>query len=108
MSPTFSVSPTYSVPPTLAPYRPGIELVLAPVPARLGQPICLYPGVAQASGYWELYGTDHLRLAVFQFASGDSQCMPTRGFAPGIYYVKLHLDTPDSSADKVQAVVVLP
>jgi hypothetical protein len=104
-SPTFSVSPTQSIPPTP---QQGTELLLAPVPARLGQLVCLYPAGAQASGNWELYGSDQLRLGSYKFGPGESQCMPTLGLAPGIYYVKMHLDLSDRSTDKVQAVVVLP
>lgn len=109
-TPSFTTSPTPTASPTGFFARSGMgKTVLAPVPAHIGQPVCLYFDKAPASTHWDLYSFDQTRVAQLDFGSQYSQCWDSHGVAPGIYYLKLQTHYADgSSADSLIKVMLIP
>jgi hypothetical protein len=67
----------------------GLSVVAGPVPARRGQPLCLYFGQAPKGGGVELYNLAGEKVASAAFGLADLPCLQTGGFAPGIYFLRL-------------------
>jgi hypothetical protein len=81
--------------------------VLAPVPASIGQPICLYSAKELIASTWTVYNLMGERVASLSFTTQPAECWPTRGMARGLYYVKLVMTFDDgSTATQWQKVVL--
>jgi hypothetical protein len=66
--------------------------VLAPVPVRGGQPLCLYFAQPALASHWDVYAITGALVAHLDFGAGGQQCWDTAGIAPGIYFVRLVID----------------
>jgi hypothetical protein len=107
-SPT--ISPTYTVSPTPQFLGSGLgKTVLGPVPAKRGQPICLYFKEAPSSSQWTIYSMDQAVIARLGFGSEASQCWTqTNTVAPGVYWVHLSLTYASGSSEtKVFKIMVV-
>jgi hypothetical protein len=65
------------------------RLQLAPIPCRIGQPLCLYFDRAPASCVWEVFNTGNDKVADLSFGAGYAQCWTDPKLAPGMYFVRL-------------------
>ncbi len=72
--------------------------VLAPVPAKVGDPICLYFDKAPTSSTWDLYNEAGARVSTLSFGAQRDQCASTNGLVPGLYVARLKVDYADGSS----------
>jgi hypothetical protein len=66
--------------------------VLGPVPAKKGDPVCMYFDSAPRTTEWLVLNTRGERVASLQFSSEVQQCWATQGVAPGIYFVRVKVN----------------
>ena len=107
---TFTHSPTPTDSPTPAWSQSGLgKAVLAPVPLKAGQPLCLYFDGNPSRSTWKVYGSDGARVADLSFAADLRQCWDgTASLAPGVYYLNLDIDYADGRHEaRTQKVMVL-
>jgi len=85
---TASPSPTQSVTPH---FRLSVQgkTVLGPVPCRVGEPLCAFFTQAPIASKWQVYSIAGQLVDSASFGGQYSQCLNTRGLAPGIYIVRL-------------------
>jgi hypothetical protein len=108
---TATPSPTFS--PTPGPTPPfaasGLgKTVLAPVPVKIGQPLCLYFDIQPASTKVDLFGSSGEKACSAAFGSGLNACLATSSLAPGIYFARVDVIYPDGREEKSwQKVAVL-
>jgi hypothetical protein len=86
--------------------RTGRSL-LAPVPVRHGQPLCLFFAATPISSDWEIYALNGERVASLHFRGESQQCWEV-SVAPGIYFARLRVQTQAGSEDHWQKIAVLP
>ena len=85
------------------------HVVVGPVPARAGQPICLGSNKGASSSNWEVYNTAGQRISSLGFGGENSQCMQTQAIAPGIYYVKVKVEkSGGGTEDRWQKISIVP
>lgn len=98
ISPTHSITPTFTVSPTVSPTftasptpsflkAPGAQVLAGPVPARLGEKVCLAFNSMPQAGRWALFNSAGEKAATMDFAQGDQPCFETGALAAGIYYL---------------------
>lgn len=95
----------------VAPFRPsGLgRTVLAPVPAHVGDPVCLYFVDAPSASHWEILSIDRQRIATLSFGNNRDQCWQSTGVAPGFYRIKVHVDYANGvGEDKSYKILVKP
>ena len=81
--------------------------ILAPVPVKSGESICLYNSGDVVSSSWQVIDLIGERVASLSFGGGN-QCWNTTGVAPGIYVVQLEITYSDgTTANITQKVVVI-
>jgi len=104
VTPTFTPSPTISDSPTASPTPAYLasgrgRCVLAPQPARAGQPVALYFKAAPNRTRWQVYDLAGEVVADLDIAgSGPHRC-PTDKLAPGLYFAHIKVDYADSTAE---------
>ncbi len=119
MSLTFTVSgggicPSPTETPTLTP-TPAFQasgssdVILAPVPAKVGDKVCAYFDSAPTQSHWQVYDVDGELVGSFSFGSQDDQCWDTSSshVAPGLYFVRLDVTTAKQGERVVWKKVVL-
>jgi hypothetical protein len=106
---TFTVSPTFTASPTPAYEVSGLgRAVLAPVPCRIGQPLCLYFDAAPSASIWEVFTVDQRKVADLSFGGELAQCWQTQHVAAGLYLVRVTIIYQDgSSKQKIFKAVVV-
>lgn len=120
VSPTFTESPvvtatsTRTPTPTNTPGSPVIQLfdkapdlILAPNPQALGDPVCLYSGSVSEEGHWDVYNSGAERVASLDFRGPGQQCWDTTKAATGLYYVDVKWILPDGHIKRMKQKVVL-
>jgi subtilase family serine protease len=98
ITPTFTVSPTVTPTPIFLASGKG-HCVLAPLPARHGQPLTLYFKAAPQRTRWTLY--DLAGEAVKQVdiqGTGPHRC-PTDTLASGLYFARIQVDYLDGTGE---------
>ena len=81
--------------------------VLAPVPVKSGESLCLYNSGNVVSASWQVMDLIGERVASLSFGGLGNQCWSTTGVAPGIYIVEVSLTYEDGThAQLTQKVVV--
>jgi len=100
-TPSATVSPTATESPIFASSGGLGKLVLAPVPAKQGQTICLYFDAAPKASHWQIYKLTGERVADLEFTNEVAQCWDTLHVAPGIYFVRTKVDYADGSSKSV-------
>ena len=83
------------------------KVVLAPMPLRTGDNLCLYPEKPLASSHWEIFNLMGESIAKLSFDTGYSDCWPTQGVAPGIYLVRMKLTYADGHTETVSKRIVI-
>ena len=79
------------------------------MPARGGEPVCLYFVDAVASTEWEIFAVDRQRVAKLSFGSEYAQCWPTRGVAAGVYRAVVQVRYANAVTEtKTCKIMVLP
>jgi hypothetical protein len=87
----------------------GLGVVLAPVPVKKGEAICLYPDSPIAGSKWQIHNVVGVSVANLAFDSPLGNCWNTSGVAPGIYFVRLTLAYVDGRETRAwKKVVVTP
>jgi hypothetical protein len=66
--------------------------LLAPNPVRAGEPACLQLSLDPAASHWQVYRLDQRQVARLDFGHETQQCLDTRGYAPGLYFVQIEVD----------------
>ncbi len=85
------------------------SLLLAPVPAKAGQPICLYSDATLVESRWTVFGVDQQLVARLYFDSGQHCFTETLGLAPGIYLVRIvTLDVQGRKSTAIRNLVIQP
>jgi hypothetical protein len=108
VTPDFTATPTSSPTPAYARSGLGRDL-LAPVPAHLGQPLCLYFSAAPASSSCSLYNVAGERVLTAAFQAETAQCLDTQKLAPGLYWAKVRVQHQDGSTSEfLQKLALLP
>jgi hypothetical protein len=71
------------------------KTIAAPVPAKAGQPICLYYDSAPTASHWSVYNVAGDLVASLDFTTEPSQCWDTAraSVAPGVYWIRVQLTT---------------
>jgi len=109
---TITLTPTITDTPTRTPTQNlsnGQGVVLAPVPAKKGENICLYPDTPISSSRWGIYTVMGVSVANLSFATPNGHCWDTSGYAPGLYFIKLKLTYSDGrEAQAWKKVMVTP
>jgi hypothetical protein len=81
--------------------------ILAPVPVRSGDSICLYNGGEPVSASWQVYSVMGERIADLSSGPGET-CWNTTGTASGIYFVRIKLTYSDgTSCTALKKIIVL-
>lgn len=95
ISPTFSASPTFTASPTATPTpnyldsgQPGLAL-LAPNPARYGEPVTLYFGSQPSRTRWKVYGITGRLVASLDLSGTGPHRLSTQDFATGVYVARV-------------------
>ncbi len=79
---------TPSATPTITPLISGLgKTVLAPVPAKKGEPMCLYFSQPPSSSQWQIFNLAGQRVADLNFGQEPKQCWDTSALSPGVYLV---------------------
>jgi hypothetical protein len=73
----------------------GQGVVLAPMPVKKGEKVCLYADRVFSSCKWDVYNLVGVSLKHFATTRLEESCMPTVELAPGVYVVRLSLVYPD-------------
>lgn len=107
--PPLFFTPTPTVTPTPAYLRSAdpSKVLLGPVPAREGQPICLYFNAAPESSDWQVYNAAGERVAALNYGAEARQCWDTTAVAAGIYFAKIDYKAGGEAKTLTQKVVVL-
>ena len=66
--------------------------MLAPNPARGGEPVTLYFTAQPAQTLWRVYSLTGRLLARFGIVGTGPHRYPTKNLAPGIYYASVEVD----------------
>ena len=113
-TPTATPSATRTVTATATPGSPVIqlfdkspELILAPNPQKIGQPICLYSNSISQESHWNVYNTALERVASLDFLGPDLQCWDTSKCVPGLYYIDAKWTLANGGIKRVKQKVVL-
>jgi hypothetical protein len=77
------------------------------MPVHVGTDLCLYPDQAIRGSHWEIYNILGVSLQNLTFNNPTGNCWKTRGFAPGMYFVRLTLTYEDGRETKVWKKVVV-
>jgi hypothetical protein len=99
-----SPTPTSSLPssPTPTPTFLGQgQLILAPVPARPGQRVCLYFDRPAAATSWEVFNVAGEGVARLSFMQSQNNCWDTSQAPPGIYFVEIKITYLDGTTARV-------
>jgi plastocyanin len=118
ISETPTISPVSSATPSVTPTRtpgspviqffgPGQDALLAPNPAKIGDPVCLFMDGAPAESTWSVYNSAVEKVATLRFGAGGRQCLDTANLAPGLYYIEVNATMPDASVRKLKRKAVL-
>ena len=99
VSPTATVTPSPSVTPAYRPSHQG-RSILAPVPLRGHQPLCLAFDRAPSASHWEIFNVAGERVANLDFGSQRDQCWEPSGVASGIYLVHLDISLADGGREQ--------
>jgi kumamolisin len=120
VTPSFSVSPTFSVTPSTTPTFTAspspsdsptatpspaylssgqVRCVLAPQPARDGEPLTLYFKAAPARTRWQVYDLAGEQVAQLDIHGPGPHRCPTDHLAPGLYFAHIVVDYADGSAE---------
>ena len=107
-TPTNSPTPTPS--PTTTPILSGLgSWVLAPVPVKQGQNLCLYPDGPLRSSDWNFFDMVGDSLVHQNFTGSSQNCWTVSGLSPGLYLARIQLNYLDgSSKTGWQKIVVVP
>jgi hypothetical protein len=86
------------------------NVILAPVPVKSGDPLCLYNAGNVASADWQVVNLMGERVTELSFGGSGSQCWNTTGTAPGIYIVLVKVTYLDGTTSNLtqKVVVVAP
>ncbi len=89
-------SPCYTDTPTPI---PAPKIIMAPVPVKAGQPVCMYFNNTPSSAKWTVYNTAGEVVAVLNFSGPAKQCWDTGAakLAPGLYWIEIKVVNADSS-----------
>lgn len=86
----------------------GRRVVLAPMPVKKGEKVCLYTDREPLSCKWEVCNLMGASLKRFVTVRSEG-CMETTDLAPGVYLVRLNLVYPDGQEEKfVRKALVTP
>jgi hypothetical protein len=66
-----------------------LKLVLAPMPVKRGQPLCLYPSEPLAQSRWTFFGSDQQLVGRLSSDGGQACFSETAGLATGSYIVRV-------------------
>jgi hypothetical protein len=79
------------------------------VPVRAGQPLCLAFASMPFRTLCELFNSAGERVVKEQFGNELSQCIQTRGFAPGLYFARIEEeDSSGNFKNRLQKIIILP
>jgi hypothetical protein len=78
-----------------------------PVPAKKGQPICVYYEKAVASSHWDVYNFAGKKVSALDFGNEANPCWDPTNAAPGIYMIRTSMVFNDGSSKSVWNKVVL-
>jgi sugar lactone lactonase YvrE len=98
-SPTATVTPSPSATPAYRLSHLG-RSILAPVPLRGHQPLCLAFDGAPSASRWEVFNVAGERVADLHFGAQRDQCWDPSGAASGIYLVHLDIRLADGSREQ--------
>jgi hypothetical protein len=94
---------------TLAYAAPPANLILAPVPSKKGQPVCLYSDSPLLDSDWTIFGTDQQVVARLRDGSAQPCFSGTAGLAPGTYLVRIRSrDASGKSSTVVRNLILEP
>jgi len=84
------------------------KAVLAPVPAKAGQPLRLYFEQPPVSGCCRIYNLGGEKVAEMNFENQPNPCIATQQLAPGIYLARIKVQYQDGSSKiLIQKVAIL-
>jgi hypothetical protein len=113
-SPVFSAtsSPTETAvvtpQPTAAFSRSALgKAVLAPVPAKAGEPVCLFTESTPISSRWTVYNLAGDRVAALSFNGSMGHCWDTSNVKPGIYLVKVGFEDAGGAKTLLQKIALV-
>jgi hypothetical protein len=75
------------------------KTVLAPVPAKAGQPVCLFFESAPSRSRWEIYNLAGERISSLSFDGPSGHCWNTAQAVPGLYFIRASFE--DAQGSKV-------
>jgi hypothetical protein len=83
------------------------KIILAPVPVRSGEPLCLYNSGDIVSAGWQVYNVMGERIADESFSGSGNPCWDSTQTAPGIYIVEIKLNYPDGTMAVVRRKIII-
>lgn len=83
------------------------ELLLAPNPLKVGNPVCLYSALSSVESHWDIYNTGLQRVAGLDFSGAGLQCWDTKSVAAGLYYVSVRWVLANAQVKRMKQKVVL-
>jgi hypothetical protein len=119
ISPTHSITPTFTVSPTVSSTftasptpsflkAPGAQVLAGPVPARVGERVCLGFAATAISVRGTLYNSAGQRVAVCDWRDDPRPCLQTQGLAPGVYVLQGKAETTaGENAFKLKMILIL-
>lgn len=104
-----SVSPTFTASPTPDYLRSGPgKVVVGPVPAKVGSPVCLAFPARPISSEWTVFNISGEKVATLRFGSETKHCLSTTDMSPGIYFVKGSITSEAGVLEISQRIVLVP
>ncbi len=101
-SPTFTSTATSTSTATFTPTQtpvPAPRMIVAPVPVKAGQPVCMYFDITPVTAKWTVYNTVGEVIATLNFSGPAKQCWDTGAakLAPGLYWIEIKVVDPDTN-----------
>ena len=86
------------------------KTVLAPVPAKKGEPVCIWFTALPSATQWQVFNTAGEKVSDASFGGEYQQCLQTQGFAAGLYYAVIETIYPGGKVEvtKQKLVIVNP
>jgi hypothetical protein len=78
------------------------KTVLGPVPAKHGDPICMYFDKQPGSAHWLIYNTTGALVSTLDYTSEATQCWATDNVSPGVYLAHVSVTYADGTKTTVK------
>jgi hypothetical protein len=105
-TPTITLTATVTATPAYAASGLG-RAVLGPVPAKAGEPLCLWHDGPPAASVVKLYNLLGQKVAEASFGGEYRNCLNTGGLAPGVYFAVIETIHPGGGITTVRQKVAL-